>query len=116
MDELAEKSEYCIYSFPPLKTLALWRQRKMKKQRLGVNLFLSFEASDEIWRCNSVVAHGTILMAGPETLWTGHGKFSFSLSKEQLSNYIFLFSPDAYILNNPHFSKQGKNPGLETLN
>lgn len=88
----------------------------MKKQRLGVNLFLSFEASDEIWRCNSVVAHGTILMAGPETLWTGHGKFSFSLCKEQLSNFILLFSPDAYILNNPHFSKQGKNPELETLN
>lgn len=40
-------------------------RRKMKEQRLGVNLSLSFEASDEICLCNSAVPCGTILRVVP---------------------------------------------------
>lgn len=63
LDELGRKEGGCAFS--PLKTLALCRQRKMKK--LGVSLFFSLEASEEICLCNSAVPHGTVLMAGPGT-------------------------------------------------
>lgn len=105
LDELGRKEGG--YAFSPLKTLALWRQGKMKT--LGVRLFFSLGASEEICLCSSAVPHGTVLMAGPGTWWTGHGKFSFSFIHEtviRLYYYYYYFSPDASISNNPHFSKR----------
>lgn len=63
LDKFSTKRE-CV-PFLHYRSLPYWRREKWRSKDAGVNLSLSFEASDEICLCNSAVSCGTILMAGP---------------------------------------------------
>lgn len=69
-----------------------------------VNPFLSFEASDEMCVCHSAVAPWHSPGGWPQPMADRSWGVQLLTSHQPLSNFIFLSSPDAYILKNPCFS------------
>lgn len=55
----------------------LTETKKNEGEKAGVNLFFSFEASDEICLCKLSSALWDNADGWPNTLWIGHRKFSF---------------------------------------